>query len=83
MDCLQAQLSSLQGSLADAERRVYESELIRRKLHNTIQVRFKAVRLAVLWKFHTIPAMELPAITPEPHVATNCSNCATAGIWTL
>lgn len=36
---MQAQLSSLQTSLADAERRVYESELIRRKLHNTIQVR--------------------------------------------
>jgi hypothetical protein len=35
---LQAQLQSLQASLADAERRVYESELIRRKLHNTIQV---------------------------------------------
>jgi hypothetical protein len=35
---LQVQLSSLQTSLADAERRVYESELIRRKLHNTIQV---------------------------------------------
>jgi hypothetical protein len=34
----QVQLSSLQTSLADAERRVYESELIRRKLHNTIQV---------------------------------------------
>lgn len=36
---VQVQLSSLQTSLADAERRVYESELIRRKLHNTIQVR--------------------------------------------
>jgi hypothetical protein len=35
----QAQLSTLQASLADAERRVYESELIRRKLHNTIQAR--------------------------------------------
>eukprot|EP00879_Flechtneria_rotunda_P018762 GHRR01019695.1.p1 GENE.GHRR01019695.1~~GHRR01019695.1.p1 ORF type:complete len:459 (+),score=206.60 GHRR01019695.1:248-1624(+) len=35
---LQAQLMSLQGSLTEAERRVYESELIRRKLHNTIQV---------------------------------------------
>jgi hypothetical protein len=34
----QVQLTSLQSSLADAERRVYESELIRRKLHNTIQV---------------------------------------------
>uniref|UniRef100_A0A383VYM2 Kinesin-like protein n=1 Tax=Tetradesmus obliquus TaxID=3088 RepID=A0A383VYM2_TETOB len=34
---LQAQLQGLQASLADAERRVYESELIRRKLHNTIQ----------------------------------------------
>eukprot|EP00775_Hariotina_reticulata_P007822 gene7822-8019_t len=34
---LQAQLKLLQDSLADAERRVYESELIRRKLHNTIQ----------------------------------------------
>ena len=30
-------MATLQGSLADAERRVYESELIRRKLHNTIQ----------------------------------------------
>jgi hypothetical protein len=45
---LQAQLQSLQTSLADAERRVYESELIRRKLHNTIQVRHLAdVRLTV------------------------------------
>jgi len=35
----QAQMSTLQASLADAERRVFESELIRRKLHNTIQVR--------------------------------------------
>lgn len=35
---LQAQLQSLQACLADAERRVYESELIRRRLHNTIQV---------------------------------------------
>lgn len=34
----QAQLATLQESLADAERRVFESELIRRKLHNTIQV---------------------------------------------
>lgn len=30
-------VQQLQESLADAERRVYESELIRRKLHNTIQ----------------------------------------------
>jgi kinesin family protein C1 len=33
----QAQIEKLQASLTDAERRVYESELIRRKLHNTIQ----------------------------------------------
>lgn len=32
-------MESLQGSLADAERRVYEGELVRRKLHNIIQVR--------------------------------------------
>jgi hypothetical protein len=36
---LKAQLTTLQASLADAERRVFESELMRRKLHNTIQVR--------------------------------------------
>ncbi|KXZ52544.1 hypothetical protein GPECTOR_9g588 [Gonium pectorale] len=34
---LKAQVETLQGSLADAERRVYEGELIRRKLHNIIQ----------------------------------------------
>ncbi|PNH09093.1 Kinesin-1 [Tetrabaena socialis] len=34
---LKAQVESLQGSLADAERRVYEGELVRRKLHNIIQ----------------------------------------------
>ncbi|KAG2451808.1 hypothetical protein HYH02_003584 [Chlamydomonas schloesseri] len=34
---LKAQVESLQGSLADAEKRVYEGELIRRKLHNIIQ----------------------------------------------
>lgn len=37
MSGVQAQLATLQASLADAERRVFESELIRRKLHNTIQ----------------------------------------------
>jgi hypothetical protein len=40
----QAQLTTLQASLADAERRVFESELIRRKLHNTIQVRRRVRR---------------------------------------
>jgi hypothetical protein len=35
----QAQLKTLQESLADAERRVFEGELARRKLHNTIQAR--------------------------------------------
>lgn len=34
----QAQVASLSESLADAERRVYEGELVRRKLHNIIQV---------------------------------------------
>ena len=34
---LQAQVATLRESLADAERRASESELIRRKLHNTIQ----------------------------------------------
>jgi hypothetical protein len=34
----QAQVQQLQAAFSDAERRVYESELIRRKLHNTIQV---------------------------------------------
>lgn len=34
---LKAQISAMTLSLTDAERRVYESELIRRKLHNTIQ----------------------------------------------
>ncbi|KAG2485809.1 hypothetical protein HYH03_015519 [Edaphochlamys debaryana] len=34
---LKAQVESLQGSLGDAERRVYEGELHRRKLHNIIQ----------------------------------------------
>ncbi|GBF87705.1 kinesin [Raphidocelis subcapitata] len=37
LDELKSQLSTLQSSLEDAERRVFESELIRRKLHNTIQ----------------------------------------------
>ncbi len=32
-------MESLQGSLTDAERRVYKGELVRRKLHNIIQVR--------------------------------------------
>lgn len=35
---MQAQVASLSESLADAERRVYEGELVRRKLHNIIQV---------------------------------------------
>ena len=34
-----AQVLSLQSSLADAEKRVFEGEQIRRILHNTIQVR--------------------------------------------
>jgi hypothetical protein len=33
----QGQIEQLQASLTDAERRVFESELIRRQLHNTIQ----------------------------------------------
>ncbi|GIL50219.1 hypothetical protein Vafri_6438 [Volvox africanus] len=34
---LKAQIESLQAALMDSERRVYEGELIRRKLHNIIQ----------------------------------------------
>lgn len=34
----QAQVECLQAGLSDAERRVYEGELLRRKLHNIIQV---------------------------------------------
>jgi hypothetical protein len=49
---LQVQLTSLQGSLADAERRVYESELIRRKLHNTIQVRTGSCRAPTILPLH-------------------------------
>lgn len=39
IDELQAQVSKLQGALSDAERRVLEGEMVRRKLHNVIQVR--------------------------------------------
>lgn len=35
---LQAQVKQLQEALTDAERRVLEGEMIRRKLHNVIQV---------------------------------------------
>lgn len=36
---LQGQVGQLQNALTDAERRVLEGEMVRRKLHNIIQVR--------------------------------------------
>lgn len=41
----QGQLRELQESLAAAERRVFESELVRRKLHNAIQELKGSVRV--------------------------------------
>jgi hypothetical protein len=61
----QVQLTSLQSSLADAERRVYESELIRRKLHNTIQVRNPSPVLAhASCRHHTTAAAWVVALLP-------------------
>lgn len=69
--CTQVQLTSLQGSLADAERRVYESELIRRKLHNTIQVyrqlpRSRSAALAhAVGRVHATGQAEAAATRPD------------------
>jgi len=62
---MQAQLSSLQTSLADAERRVYESELIRRKLHNTIQVRQQAASWDMHGKINRLAARQTVALCQQ------------------
>jgi hypothetical protein len=50
---LQGQVGQLQNALTDAERRVLEGEMVRRKLHNIIQVRFLN-RFAYVLRFQSI-----------------------------
>lgn len=66
------QLQQLQESLADAERRVYEGELIRRKLHNTIQELKGNIR--VFCRVRPITSQEIGESTEDNAIAVEFPN---------